>query len=60
MIDIILKLAFIDDIVEFFAQSLSSSIWTNLTHDELIVLAGSKSQCLINRSIGVGNDILKG
>jgi len=59
MINVVLKLAFIDDVVNFFSNTLNSAVKTDLTNDELIVFALAKLETLIDRLIGISNDILQ-
>ena len=59
MINIIFKLTFVNDMVDFFAHTLNTTVCTNLTYDILVVLALSKLKCLINWFRTICNDILK-
>jgi hypothetical protein len=57
MINIIFELTFIDNMVNFFSNTLNSTVETNLTNNELIVFTLAKLETLIDRLIGISNDI---
>lgn len=59
MINIILKLTFIDDVVDLLANALNSTINSNLPNDVLIVLTLSKLKRLIDWFRTVSDDILQ-
>jgi len=48
MINIVLELTFIDDVVDFLANTLNSAINSDLPNDVLVVLTLSKLQLLID------------
>jgi len=58
MIDIILKLTFVDDVVNLLSNALNAAIWTNLTYDELVVAALAKVEALVDWLGRVGYDVL--
>ena len=57
MINIVFELTLIDDMVNLLTNALNSSIKTNLTNDEFVVLTLAKLETLINRLIRVSDDI---
>ena len=59
MVDVVLELAFVDDVINLLTNTLDSTVKTNLTDDELIVLALAKLEALIDRLIGISNDVLQ-
>ena len=59
MIDVVLELTLVDDMVDLLADSLNSTIRSNLSNDEFIVLALPKLKGLVNWFRAVLNDILK-
>ena len=59
MINIIFELSFVNDMVDFFAYTLNTTISTNLTYDILIVLALSELKSLVNWFRTIGNDVFK-
>ena len=59
VIDVILELALVDDVVDFFAHTLHSSVWSNLPDDEFVESALAKLEALVDRLARVRNDILQ-
>mgnify|MGYP004531773273 CR=1 FL=1 len=59
MINVVFELAFVDDMIDFFSNTLNSSIPANLSNDELIVLRLSEFQTLIYTLCTISNDIFK-
>ena len=59
MVNIILKLTLVNDMVDFFAYTLNTTISTNLTYDILVVFALSELKCLVNWLGTIGNDVFK-
>jgi len=59
MIDIVLKLTLIDNMVDLLSNTLNATIDTNLTNNELIVLALAKLETLVDRLVRVGDDIFQ-
>jgi hypothetical protein len=59
MVDIILKLSFVNDMVDLLSNTLNSAVPANLPNDVLVVLRLPEFQALINRLGTVSNDIFK-
>ena len=59
MINIILKLSLVNDMIDLLADTLNSTIWANLTDNELIEPALSELKTLVNLLTRIGNDIFK-
>ena len=59
MIDIVLELTLVDDVIDLLADTLNSTIRSNLSNDEFIVLALPKLKSLVNWFRAVLDDILK-
>jgi len=49
MVNIILKLALINDMVDFFAHALNSTVCSNLTDDELVESTLAELETLVDR-----------
>jgi hypothetical protein len=59
IVNVVFKLTLIDDMVNLFANSSDLAIWTNLTNDILVVSALAKLPVLINRFLGVLDNVFK-
>ena len=59
MIDVILKLTFIDDVVDLLSYTLDAAIVTDLANNELVVFALAELEGLVNGLVGVSDDVLK-
>jgi hypothetical protein len=59
MIDVILKLTFIDDMIDLFSDTLDSSIVSNLTDNVLVIFALAELEALVDWLVGVSNDVFK-
>ena len=59
MINIILELTFVNDMVDLLADTLNSTIYTQLPNDVFVVLALTKLEGLIDLLGAIGNDIFK-
>ena len=59
MIDIVLKLSFIDNMIDLLANTLNSAVITNLSNNVLVILTLAKGQTLIDWFTTIGNNILK-
>jgi len=59
MIDVILKLTFIDDMIDLFSDTLDSSIVSNLTDNVLVIFALAELEALVDWLVGVCDDVFK-
>jgi hypothetical protein len=59
MIDVIFKLTFVNDMIDFFSNTLNSAIPANLSNDKLVVLGLAEFQALIDTFGTVSNDVFK-
>lgn len=59
MVNIVLKLAFVNDVIDFLAYSLNSTIASNLTNNIFIESTLAKCKTLINGLIWISYDIFQ-
>ena len=59
MVNIVLELALVDDVVDFFADTLDATIRSQLANNELVVLRLAELQRLIDLLRRVGNDLFQ-
>ena len=59
MINVIFELALIDNVVDFFADTLDAAFSVNLTNDKLIEFGLAKLKALVDGFRAVSDDIFK-
>jgi hypothetical protein len=59
MIDIIFELTLVNDMVDFFANSIDTAFSIDLTDEELVVSRVAELKCLIDRFLAISDDIFK-
>ena len=59
MINIILELAFVNYVVDFLANTLNMTIFSDLSNDEFVKFGLTEFQILINWLSRVGDDLFK-
>ena len=59
MIDVIFQLAFVNCLIDLFANSLHSAVSTKLSQNEPVVLALPEFHVLVNLVRSVGNNVVK-
>jgi len=58
MVNVILKLTFVNNLVNFFAHALNTTVLTNLTDDVVAESALAELQILVNWLLRIRNDVL--
>jgi hypothetical protein len=59
MIDVIFELTLVNDMVDFFADSIDTAFSIDLTDEELVVSRLAELKSLVDRFLAISNDIFK-
>ena len=59
MIDIIFELTLVNDMVDFFANSIDTAFSIDLTDEELVVSRLAELKSLVDRFLAISDDIFK-
>ena len=59
MIDVIFELTLVNDMVDFFADSIDTAFSIDLTDEELVVSRLAELKSLVDRFLAISDDIFK-
>ena len=59
MIDVIFELTLVNDMVDFFANSIDTAFSIDLTDEELVVSRLAELKSLVDRFLAISDDIFK-
>ena len=59
MIDIIFELTLVNDMVDFFANTIDTAFSIDLTDEELVVSRLAELKSLVDRFLAISDDIFK-
>ena len=59
MIDVVFELTLVNDMVDFFADSIDTAFSIDLTDEELVVSRLAELKSLVDRFLAISDDIFK-